>query len=87
MERQYAFHSVTLPLASALRSPDFRFGHATHGYLPEKGPRPVFCAKGPHIRAGAVVEGGSIVNEAPTYAKLLGVDLPDAQGTPLDVLE
>ena len=75
------------PLLAPLDLTDFRFGHATHGYLPEKGPRPVFCAKGPHIRAGAVVEGGSIVNEAPTYAKLLGVDLPDAQGTPLDVLE
>jgi hypothetical protein len=31
-----------------------------------------------------VIDRRPIVDEAPTYAKLLGVDLSDAQGTPIE---
>lgn len=63
---------------------DFRFGRATHGYQPELGPQPVFLAKGPSFKQGLVLETRPIVDEAPTYAKLLGAELPDADGTPID---
>lgn len=72
------------PLLAPLDVTDFRFGHATHGYLPEKGPQPVFCAKGPHIRDGVTLDMRHTVDEAPTYAKLLGVELPEAQGTAIE---
>lgn len=66
---------------------DFKFGHGTHGYMPEKGPQPVLCARGPHIREGAYVADAVLVDEAPTYAALLGVELPAAQGKVLwDIL-
>ena len=52
-----------------------------HGFHPDKGPRPPFLAFGPDIRQGVVLEGGDLVDGAPTYAKILGVELPDVDGT------
>jgi len=72
------------PLIAPLDLSDYRFGHATHGYLPDYGQQPTLVAKGPHIREGIVLERRPIVDEAPTYAKLLGVTLPDAQGSAID---
>lgn len=65
---------------------DFRFGRASHGYLPELGPQPVFLAKGPSFKENVVIPLRPIVDEAPTYAKLLGVELPEAQGEPITEL-
>lgn len=76
--------SFTRPLVKPLDNYDYRFGNATHGYLPFKGPQPLLVAKGPHIRSGVEVEHSHIVNEAPTYAKILGFEIPDADGKPID---
>ena len=65
---------------------DYRYGRATHGYLPGKGPQPVLLAKGPGIRDGAVLPGGRIIDEAPTFAKLLVVSLPHAEGRPMEAI-
>jgi predicted AlkP superfamily pyrophosphatase or phosphodiesterase len=59
---------------------DYRYGRATHGYLPNKGPQPILLAKGPAIQEGVVLEQGNIIDEAPTYAHILGLTLPDAEG-------
>ena len=72
--------SCKRPLVPPMDLSDFRFGRATHGYMPEFGPQPVFLAKGPDITEGFFAERCEIVDEAPTYAALLGVDLPDADG-------
>lgn len=76
--------SFSRPLVKPLDNYDYRFGHATHGYLPHKGPQPMLVAKGPHIRSGAIVESSHIVNEAPTYAKILGFSIPGADGKAID---
>ena len=76
--------SCKRPLIAPVDLTDFRFGKATHGYHPDKGPQPTLVAKGPHIKAGVEIERRPIVDEAPTYARLLGVSLPDAQGTSID---
>ncbi len=72
--------SCRRPLVPPMDLSDFRFGRATHGYYPAVGPQPVFLAKGPHIRAGVRVGRHDVVDEAPTYAALLGVEMPDAEG-------
>jgi predicted AlkP superfamily pyrophosphatase or phosphodiesterase len=59
---------------------DYRFGKATHGYLPDKGPQPAFAAKGPNFKENVVLEQGLLVDEAPTFAKVLGLELPNADG-------
>lgn len=74
------------PLVSDFGERDYRFGRATHGYLPDHGPQPVFAAKGPDFRDDFILKRGRIVDEAPTYAKLLGVTLRDADGTAMEEL-
>ena len=59
---------------------DYSTGRGTHGYLPSKGPQPIFIAKGPSFKEGVVMSEGSILNHAPTLAKVLGVELKDAVG-------
>lgn len=75
--------SVTKPLVEAFGDTDYRYGRASHGYLPEKGPQPVFMAKGPDFAENVVLEKGRLIDEAPTYAALLGVNLPDTDGEPI----
>lgn len=74
------------PVVRELDTSDYRFGHGTHGHMPEKGPQPPFLAMGPSFKRGVVLAEGSILNHAPTFAKVLGVSLPDVQGKPVDEL-
>ena len=73
----------TRPIVSPMNLDDYRYGKATHGHHPDKGPQPVFFGFGPDIESGVVLERRNTVDEAPTYAKILGVDLPDADGSPI----
>ena len=57
-----------------------------HGYHPEKAPRPTLIGCGPAFRKGVVLPSANLVDGAPTWAKLLDIPLPDAQGTPLTEL-
>ena len=72
------------PLVQNFDASDYRFGRATHGYMPDYGPQPVFVAKGPDIREGVVLDRGNVVDEAPTFAKLLGLTMSQADGKPID---
>ncbi|MBO4409731.1 MAG: alkaline phosphatase family protein [Spirochaetales bacterium] len=56
------------------------YGKASHGHEPSVGPQPVFMGVGPSFRKGVVLPQGSIIDEAPTYAAILGLELPDAEG-------
>ena len=71
------------PMVGEMDLNDYRLGKATHGHYPDKGPQPVFFGFGPDIRSGVVLERRPIVDEAPTYAKILGVEMPDVDGTPI----
>lgn len=68
------------PIVSGINRADYRSGAATHGYLPHKGPQPVFYAKGPAVKNGVVIEKGRLVDQAPTMAKMLGVEMADVDG-------
>ena len=68
------------PLVKPLDNQNYRFGRASHGHLPEKGPQPTLFAFGPHIRAGAVLEDARLVDEAPTFAKVLGIEMTGIDG-------
>ena len=63
---------------------DYKFSVASHGHLPVKGPQPVFMMMGPNVREGTVIERHSIIDEAPTFAKMLHFDMPQAEGKPID---
>lgn len=77
---------VNRPIVRPLDNADFRLGRATHGYLPDKGPQPFFLAMGPKIKKGITLERRPIVDEAPTFAEILGFDMPSAQGTAMKEL-
>jgi len=68
------------PLIKNFDVADYRYGRATHGYLPEKGPQPVLLARGPEIAEGVTIPKGYLVNEAPTFARALGIELADTDG-------
>ena len=68
------------PLVRDLDINDYRYGKSTHGHRPEKGPQPVFAGMGPSFKKGVVLPQGNILNHAPTFAKILGIDLPQAKG-------
>jgi predicted AlkP superfamily pyrophosphatase or phosphodiesterase len=72
------------PLVRSFDLSDYRFGHATHGYLPDKGPQPtaIFC--GPDFKKGVEISRRNIVDLAPTFARLLGTGLPKADGKVID---
>ena len=72
------------PLVQNFDVSDYRFGRATHGYMPDYGPQPVFVAKGPDIKEGVVLDRGRVVDEAPTFAKLLNLTMEQADGKPVD---
>ena len=74
------------PFISQVDLTDFRLGYATHGYLPDNGPQPIFVAKGPAFQSGATLERRPIVDVAPTLAEVLGLALPEAQGTSMTEL-
>lgn len=57
-----------------------------HGFHPDKGPRPVFIACGPDIEKGKVIEHARLVDGAPTYAEIMGVQLKNADGAAIDIL-
>lgn len=58
---------------------------AVHGYSPNKlNYNTVFIAKGKGIMPNGTIESMSLVDEGPTFAKLLGVDLGKTDGRVLD---
>ncbi len=65
---------------------DHRHGKGSHGCLPSKGPKPMLWCRGPHIRPDVWLPPHEVIDEAPTYARILGTDLPDAQGKSMDEL-
>ena len=57
-----------------------------HGHAPRHGGQPVFIATGPDFVPGVDAGRRSMLDEAPTFAKLLGLQLPEAGGKPLNEL-
>jgi predicted AlkP superfamily pyrophosphatase or phosphodiesterase len=65
---------------------DYRYGRATHGHQPDKGPQPIFCAVGPDFKQDVWLDTARLVDEAPTWASVLGLTLPGTDGVPLEQL-
>lgn len=68
------------PLVRGFDTSDYRFGHATHGHHPDKGPSPTMIAFGPSIKSGVVMGRCSLADEAPTFAAALGLKMENTDG-------
>ena len=77
---------LTEPAVIQIDLSDYRTGSATHGYEPELGPQPVFLGRGPAFKEGAVLSQAWLIDEAPTFARILGQDMPQAEGHCLEAL-
>lgn len=58
-----------------------------HGHHPSKGPKPPFLAFGPDIKEGVVIESGDMLDECPTLARLLGVELNGMVGKAFEIFK
>lgn len=76
----------TRPIVRNKDLSDYRFGHATHGHFPDKGPQPTFLAFGPSFRAGAVIERRPLVDQPATFAAVLDLDMGDIDGKIMEEL-
>ncbi|WLR57209.1 ectonucleotide pyrophosphatase/phosphodiesterase [Mesobacillus subterraneus] len=62
-----------------------KYTFACHGYSPEKeGYHTVFFAAGKGIRPGISIKSMHLADEVPTFARLLGLDLGDTDGSILE---
>ncbi|SEE11860.1 alkaline phosphatase family protein [Ruania alba] len=59
---------------------DFPPLKGSHGHAPRHGGQPVFIATGPDFAPGVDAGRRSMLDEAPTLAAVLGIELPDAEG-------
>lgn len=61
---------------------------ASHGHLPWRDETTTFIAAGPNVKKGVVIERSSMVNEAPTMAAMLGLEMENIDGsTIVDLLK
>lgn len=65
---------------------DYKFSVASHGHLPHKGAQPTFIVSGPSFKENVTIPRQRIIDEAPTFAKILGFTMPSAKGRVLDEL-
>ena len=73
-------NSVTGPVIVKPDNSDYKFSVSSHGHLPYKGPQPIFFMSGPSVKDGVVIERKKIIDEAPTFARMLGITMTEAQG-------
>lgn len=63
---------------------DHKIGAATHGGDPDREELTAFLACGPDIRKGAILDRRTMVDEAPTMARMLGFDMPNTDGAAIE---
>lgn len=66
--------------------PDFVGYVGNHGHAPQHGAQPVFIGSGPDFAPGTHAGRRTILDEAPTFAAVLGLELPHAEGTAITEL-
>lgn len=65
---------------------DYKTAQATHGHSPERGPKPPFLICGPLANRGMILSEARLVDAAPTILALCGIEMPSADGIPLNQL-
>lgn len=60
--------------------PGWHHSVASHGYLPTRDETTTFLACGKNVKQGVVIERSSMLNEAPTMAAMLGLNMDDTDG-------
>ena len=61
-------------------------GRGSHGGLPDRVETTTFMAFGPRVKKGAIIEKAKMVDEAPTMARMLGLNMTGTDGKVLEDL-
>ena len=59
---------------------DYDYVKTSHGHRPHLGPQPVMLAKGPDFKKNVTIRECSILDEVPTFAAVLGVEMEGLEG-------
>lgn len=73
-------------LVNHVTNEDYKWSTSTHGHDPRKGDKPPFIVSGPDVREGVILQGGDLVDEAPTIMELLGISMENVDGAPFSTL-
>jgi predicted AlkP superfamily pyrophosphatase or phosphodiesterase len=80
----YAFSEASGGHLEVLKQPKLT---GTHGYLPDQPDMLALCiVSGPGLKAGTKLGKIRAIDIAPTVARILGIELPTAEGKPLEKL-
>lgn len=61
-----------------------KVGAATHGGSPTREELTTFMAAGPNVKHGVIVQRRPMVDEAPTMARMLGLSMPNIDGSAIE---
>jgi hypothetical protein len=82
--REYAFSGASDGDRVVIKKPTLS---GTHGYLPDQPDMLSVCiVSGPGLKAGTKLGKIHAIDIAPTVARLLGIELPTAEGKPMEEL-
>ena len=59
---------------------EFKYARGQHGHSPDLGMKPVFVCKGPAFCENVTIDTANLIDEAPTLAAGLSLDLKGADG-------
>lgn len=73
------------PLYKECTDADYRYSIATHGHEPHKGVQPTCFIFNPFAEKCVVIERAKIVDQAPTLAHMIGIEMKDTDGVKLEI--
>lgn len=83
-KRDYAFSESSDGSLATIKRPKLS---GTHGYLPDQPDMLSMCiVRGPGLKAGTKLGKIRAIDIAPTVARILGIELPTAEGKPVEKL-
>lgn len=68
---------------SSLSGTDYRSSAGSHGHCPEKGTQPCLIVRNPYRKDKVTLAHGYVIDQAPTFAAMLGASMPQADGKPM----
>jgi hypothetical protein len=78
-------NDVAGDLIISSKSENYSHYKGMHGHHPSKGKKPPFIVYGPAISQNVTIENGSMLDECPTLARLLNVEMNNMDGVEFQI--
>lgn len=81
------YPSLSTPVLMNRKEADrYNISFSTHGYSPERGPKPPFVVSGKRAGGGKRIGWARMVDEGPTILSLFGIEMDDIEGRVIEGL-